>query len=182
MGTHKYHSERLRKRRFLTLRVQRRPISRREVVLLASVAFVLVAVVSICIVILHRQQDTPVATAELLRSAADVRLPAKQFDDGQARFYRYITRGSREVRFFVIKTPDGIVHAAFDSCELCYRQRRGYRQVGKTMVCHSCRRVFPLSSIGVFKGDCNPSPVEGTVESAQVVVKALTLELGAAYF
>ena len=183
MGT-RDRSERLRKRRprFLTLRTQRRPMSRREVLLLTSVAFVFVAVVSICVVILHRQEDTSLAAAELLPPDGDVRLPAKQFEDGRAHFYRYVTAGGREVRFFVIETPDGVVRAAFDSCERCYRQRRGYRQAGHTMVCNNCRRVFPSSGIGLVKGDCNPSPVERAVEGDRVLLKTSTLELGAVYF
>lgn len=184
MGTPKCSAERLRKRRnrFLTLRTQRRRPSRGEVVLLAGLAFVFVAVVSICVLILHRREDTPLAAAELLPPGGDVRLQAKQFQDGQAHFYRYITAGGREVRFFVIETPEGVVRAAFDSCELCYRQRRGYRQVGKSMVCNSCRRMFPSSGIGVVKGDCNPSPLERAVEGDEVLLKASTLEIGAAYF
>ena len=183
MGTRRDRSEWLRKRRprFLTLRTRRGPMSRREVVLLASVAFVFVAAVSICVVILHRQKDTPLAIAELL-PPGDVRLPAKQFQDGQAHFYRYITAGGREVRFFVIESPDGVVRAAFDSCELCFRQRRGYRQEGSAIVCNSCRRTFPSSGIGIVKGDCNPSPFERVIEGDQVLLKASTLELGAAYF
>ena len=184
MGTRKDRSERPQKRRpsFFTLRTQRRPMSRGEVVLLASVGFVFVAVVSICVVILHRQNDTTLATAELLPPGGDVRLPAKQFEDGQAHFYRYITAGGSEVRFFLIESPDGVVRAAFDSCELCYRERRGYRQVGKAMVCNSCRRTFPASGIGTVKGDCNPSPVERSVEGDQVLLKASNLELGIVLF
>ena len=184
MGTPKCSSERLRKRRnrFFTLRTQRRSPSRGEVVLLAGLAFVFVAVVSICVVILHRQKDTPLATAELLPPGGDVRLPAKQFQDGQAHFYRYITTNGREIRFFVIQSPDGVIRTAFDSCELCYRERRGYQQAGNAMVCNSCRRTFPLSGINMVKGDCNPSPVERAVEGDQVLLKASNLELGAAYF
>lgn len=152
------------------------------IVIVAGLVFVVFVAVAIRAALLHRQEDTGIAAAALLSPGGDIRLAAKEFDDGQAHFYRYRTAGGPEVRFFVIKTSDGVVRAAFDSCELCYKQRRGYRQAGHVMVCNNCGRTLPLMRVNVVQGGCNPGPLERAVEGDQVLLKAASLELGAAYF
>lgn len=176
--------KRLRKRRkpFLTLRHQCGRPSRGSVVLMAGLVSVVFVAVVICAVVLHRHRHVGLATADLLPGGGDVRLLAQQFRDGQARFYRYMTTSGREVRFFVIQASDGVVHAAFDSCEFCYRQRRGYRQAGDAMVCNSCGRTFPTARINVVHGGCNPTPLERVLEGDAVQLKAASLELGTGYF
>lgn len=167
-------------RRFLTLRVQRRGSSKGGLVLAAGLVLVVFVGVAICVAVLHRQAGF--ATAELLPNGGDVRLSTKTFDDGQAHFYRYATAGGREIRFVVVKTFDGVVRTAFDSCELCYKQRRGYRQAGHLMMCNNCRRTLPLMRVNVIKGGCNPGPIERMVQGHQVLLKASNLELGTTYF
>ena len=176
--------ERLRKRRkpFLTLRHQRGRPSRGNVVLMAGLVSVVFVAVVICAVVLHRQRHVGLATAELLPGGGDVHLLAQQFRDGQVRFYRHMTTGGREVRFFVIQASDGVIHAAFDSCEFCYRQRRGYRQAGDAMVCNSCGRTFATARINVVQGGCNPTSLDRVLEGDEVRLKAASLELGTVYF
>ncbi len=180
--TDRYQRPPTHRKRWFTLRVQRRSVSSGGVVIVAGLVFVVFVVVVICAAVLHRQKDTGITTAELLPPGGDIRLATKTFDDGQAHFYRYTTAGGREIRFFVIKTPDGVVRSSFDSCELCYKQRRGYRQAGDMLVCNACGRTFPSVRINVAHGGCNPASLEGTVEGDQVLLKAASLELGAAYF
>jgi len=136
----------------------------------------------ICGALIRRQDSTGFASAEVLSTGGDVRLAVKDFDDGRAHFYRYATTGGRQIRFFVVKTSDGVVRAAFDGCALCYKQRRGYRQAGHVMVCNNCGRTLPSTRIDVVEGGCNPAPLERAVEADQILLKAASLELGAAYF
>lgn len=120
--------------------------------------------------------------AEAGPAGADVVLPASTFDDGQAQFYRYTTAEGREIRFFVMKSSDGVIRAAFDACDVCYRERRGYRQAGDAMVCNNCAKTFPSTQINVLRGGCNPAPVDRSVADGQVVLSAAALSQGAAYF
>lgn len=122
------------------------------------------------------------ATAEAAPAGADVVLPASTFDDGQARFYRYATAAGREIRFFVMKSADGVIRAAFDSCDVCYRERKGYRQSGDMMICNNCGKAFPSNQINVLQGGCNPAPIERSVAGGQVVLSAAALSQGVAYF
>lgn len=115
-------------------------------------------------------------------ATGDVSLPAAEFADGQARFYRYTTPEGREVRFFVMRSADGIVRAAFDTCDVCYRERKGYRQDGDVMVCNNCSQRFHSTNINELKGGCNPAPLERRVENGQVVISAAALAAGSWYF
>ena len=115
-------------------------------------------------------------------TGGDVVLAAAEFDDGQARFYRYATAGGREVRFFVMKSGDGAIRAAFDTCDVCYRERKGYRQQGSHMICNNCGQAFRSTDINVLQGGCNPAPLERTVEGGQVILRAAAIEAGSWYF
>ena len=115
-------------------------------------------------------------------AGAGVVLAASTFADGEARVYRYATASGREVRFFVMKSADGVVRAAFDACDVCYRERKGYRQSGDAMICVNCGQEFPSTHINVLQGGCNPAPIERAISGEQVVLAAASLERGAAYF
>jgi hypothetical protein len=121
------------------------------------------------------------AFADAAPAGADVVLDEATLD-GQARFYRYATSSGREVRFFVMKSSDGVVRAAFDSCDVCYRERKGYHQSGDSMICNNCGQSFPSARINVQQGGCNPAPVDRVVANGRVVLSAAALERGASYF
>ncbi|NCC26020.1 MAG: DUF2318 domain-containing protein [Deltaproteobacteria bacterium] len=110
-----------------------------------------------------------------------VRLALKDFDDGQARFYTY-THGKSRIRFFVLKSSDGIVRAAFDACDVCYRAGKGYRQDGGVMVCVNCGMRFDSRRINVVSGGCNPAPLERTVQGDHLVIEISDIEAGARFF
>lgn len=112
----------------------------------------------------------------------DVVIPAAQFDDGQARFFTYDAASGKTVRFFVMKSGDGVIRAAFDACDVCYREKRGYRQQGDHMLCVNCGQTFRSTDINVLQGGCNPAPLDRAVADGQVVLKAADLEQGAFYF
>ena len=107
---------------------------------------------------------------------------AADFSDGQARFYRYVTAAGKEIRLFLMKSSDGVVRAAFDTCDVCFRERRGYRQSGDNMTCNNCGKAFPSRDINVVQGGCNPAPIERVVQGDRVVLRAAALEQGAFYF
>ena len=121
----------------------------------------------------------PVATGA---AGGDVAFALSEFDDGVARFYRHTTASGREIRFFVMKSADGVVRAAFDACDVCFRERRGYRQSGDVMVCNNCGQTFRSVDINVLQGGCNPAPIDRQVQGDRLVLAAASLEQGAAYF
>jgi uncharacterized membrane protein len=74
------------------------------------------------------------------------------------------------VTFFVVKSPDGVIRAAVDACDVCYRSGKGYVQEGGTMVCTNCGMRFATDRINEVKGGCNPAPLARTVNNDQLLI------------
>jgi uncharacterized membrane protein len=109
-------------------------------------------------------------------------LGAAQFDDGKARQFAYRSPDGLNIRYFLIKSSDGVIRAAFDACDVCWPSNRGYAQDGDAMVCRNCGRRFPSTRINVEQGGCNPSPLKRTIEGGRVIIQTSDLKLGARYF
>jgi uncharacterized membrane protein len=147
----------------------------------AWVTVAVLVVAGLAIFALHVRSQVPAAVAAQA-AGHDVSFALSEFDDGQARFYTYRTSAGREVRFFLLKSGDGVVRAAFDTCDTCYRERRGYRQAGNAMVCNNCSQSFRSEDINVVRGGCNPAPIERAVQGDRIVLRAAALEAGSSYF
>jgi hypothetical protein len=99
-----------------------------------------------------------------------VRLPLSSFDDGLARHFTFMHDG-RPLEFFVVKSDDGVVRAAFNACDVCFEARRGYTQDGDTMVCNNCGRRFPTDQINLVQGGCNPAPLARSVSGEELIIQ-----------
>lgn len=110
-----------------------------------------------------------------------VALPAAQFADGIARHYRYLS-DSIAIHFFVVKSSDGTVRAAFDTCDTCYAARKGYRQEGEFMICSNCEQKFHTSRINEVSGGCNPVPLTRSMVADRLLITTADLDRGARYF
>jgi len=119
----------------------------------------------------------PLVAAE----AGAVTIPVAQVSDGRAHFFSYRS-GDAQVNFFVLKSRDGLLRAAFDACDVCYQAKKGYRQEGDVMVCNNCNQQFRSDLINEVKGGCNPAPLARTVEGERIVIAAADLAAGARYF
>jgi uncharacterized membrane protein len=147
-------------------------------VIIISIAALLLAVVAVAVIARGRDAG-PIAAAA---GGADVAVPVAELAGGVARFYRYPTAAGNEVRFFVMRSSDGVVRAAFDTCDVCYREKKGYRQEGDAMVCVNCSQRFRSTDINEIRGGCNPAPIERVVRDGQVLLSAAALNAGAWYF
>jgi hypothetical protein len=110
-----------------------------------------------------------------------VRLPLGTFDDYRAHHYTYMHEGA-PIEFFVLKSRDGVVRAAFNACDVCYGSKKGYTQDGDVMICNNCGRRFPADQINVVHGGCNPSPLTRTEEGDSLVIPVEGIIAGAGYF
>ena len=115
-------------------------------------------------------------------SGTDLVIAEQAFADGRARFYSYTTSAGQGIRFFVMKSADGVVRAAMDACAVCYRQRLGYRQEGDRMVCNKCGQAFASNRINEVTGGCNPIPLNREAAGGQVIVRAAALETAAIHY
>lgn len=147
-------------------------------VLLAAVAALAVLLFSLA---QHAHAGFFGGPAEVKASAGSVSIPVSQVSDGKAHFYRFKT-GGKDVKFFVVKSRDGVVRTALDACDVCYQAKKGYTQEGDYMVCNNCGQKFHTARVMEVKGGCNPSPLPRVVNGANVVIREADLVAGAKYF
>lgn len=113
---------------------------------------------------------------------ASVRIPIAEIDSGKAKFFDHKIAGDKVVRFFVMKSSDGVYRAALDTCDVCYAAKKGYFQSGDEMVCRKCSRRFPSAKINEVSGGCNPVGIPRTIADGHVVIAANDLEAGKSFF
>lgn len=111
-----------------------------------------------------------------------VTIPLAKVSDGTAHFYKYAD-GGKDIGFFIVKGADGALHVAFDTCDVCFKAKKGYVQQGDFMVCKNCNQRFASNRIGPHAvGGCNPSYLPSVTAGGNVVIKAADLQSGAKYF
>ena len=125
----------------------------------------------------HGHDPFPLVVA----SDGEVRLSLDTFDDYNAHHYTYMHQG-RPIEFFVLKSRDGVVRAAFNACDVCYLSKKGYTQDGDYVVCNNCGQRFPANEINDVHGGCNPSPLGRVVEGNTLVILVEDIVKGLRYF
>jgi uncharacterized membrane protein len=128
-------------------------------------------------------ESTPNAsTIQPELTATEVLFPTHAFNDGQARYFQYPGGNGTTVRFFILKSSDGVIRTAFDACDVCWREGKGYYQQGDFMVCRNCGRQFASVKVNEVKGGCNPAPLERAIVGDKLVIKAADIIKGSQYF
>ncbi len=110
-----------------------------------------------------------------------IQIPVTEVDDGHAHYFQYKSGGSA-IKFFVVKSSDGVIRAAFDACDVCFPAKKGYSQDGEFMICNNCGRRFHSSRINVVEGGCNPAPLRREVVADHLVIKAEDVIPGGRFF
>lgn len=107
--------------------------------------------------------------------------PASLFEDGKARHFQHVDNGFT-IKFFILKSSDGVIRAAFDACDVCWPAGKGYYQEGDSMVCRNCGRRFASVLVNEVKGGCNPAPLTRNVENGKVIIQVKDILEGKQYF
>ncbi len=94
-----------------------------------------------------------------------------------AQFHTYNSNGVT-VRYFLARGSDGQVHIAADACDVCYDNKRGYKQTGDVMTCNNCGQEFSINSIGTdnIAGGCWPSYIPMSINSGDVIIQNSALD------
>jgi len=125
---------------------------------------------------------TPIASsASPASDSRDIKIALADLN-GTAKFFDYKTVDNKPMRFFVIKSSDGVYRAALDACDTCYHAKKGYHQEGDDMICNNCGLHFHSAKINEVHGGCNPVALPRNVEGNQLVIKANELDSRAGYF
>ncbi len=126
------------------------------------------------------QARTPSVQPEV--TATEVSFPLQAFADGNAQYFQYPVGNGITVRFFILRSSDGIVRAAYDACDVCWREGKGYQQDGDFMVCRNCGQRFASVKVNEIKGGCNPAPLNRTIVGDKLVIKIADIVQGSQYF
>lgn len=110
-----------------------------------------------------------------------VNLKVADVDDGKAHYFKFAT-AKGDINFFVVKSIDGVLRAAFDACDVCYQKKKGYRQEGDFMICNNCGQQFRTDLVNEVKGGCNPAPLARRVDGGQLSVAQADILKGGWYF
>jgi uncharacterized membrane protein len=108
-------------------------------------------------------------------------VPISALADGKAHYYQAEVNG-KTVRFFLVKDQAGGLRAAFDACDVCWREGKGYTQDRAYMVCNNCGQAFPIMRIGTVQGGCNPAPLVFSADGKNVILKTADLAAGLGFF
>jgi len=148
--------------------------------LIAVAALVLFAGAALAAFTLFRAPSGTIGVANA--NATELSFDLATFDDGAPKYYSHKTSSGKQVKFFVLKSSDGVVRAAFDACDVCYQSKKGYRQEGNFMVCNNCGQRFVSTKINEIRGGCNPAPLERTVAGDKLVIAIADILTGQRYF
>lgn len=130
----------------------------------------------------HSAWNFAVPAVEVKPQNSAFAFDATSFADGKARHFMYKHSPSEWVRFFVVKSSDGIIRAAFDACDVCWRQKKGYTQRGNFMVCINCGLKFRSDKVNEVKGGCNPSPLKRTIQGDRLIISQQDVLSGLRFF
>jgi uncharacterized membrane protein len=108
-------------------------------------------------------------------------IPIKKVNDGKAHYFKTKSSNGTIVDYFLVQSEDGVIRAAIDSCDVCYRSGKGYVQEGNVMVCTNCGRRFATDRINEIKGGCNPAPLKRVVDGDNLVISMKDIDTNAWY-
>ena len=117
----------------------------------AGVIVVIIALILIIKVGFDGKETTASSGGDLIISKSEV--------TGKATFYPY-NSGSTKMEVLAVKTTDGTIRTAFNTCQVCYDSGRGYYKLdGDVLVCQNCGNRFQADQVELEKGGCNPVPI-----------------------
>ena len=125
--------------------------------------------------------QTKTAAETAAPQSGSVAYAVENFDDGKARHFQYVV-GKQTITYFILKSSDGVVRAAFDACDVCWPAGKGYVQQGDQMICRNCGRKFDSVRINEVKGGCNPAPLKRRIEGNQLIIQKADILEGLRYF
>lgn len=149
--------------------------------LIAVIGAVLLAGGAIFYVFQGGSAVTATASAPPTAGGTFVSFPVSLFDDGKARHFEHVD-GNMTIRYFILKSSDGVIRAAFDACDVCWPAGKGYYQDGDVMVCRNCGRRFASVLVNEVKGGCNPAPLKRSLENDKLIIQVKDIQQGRQYF
>ena len=100
----------------------------------------------------NKKQEISISSGEKLT------IPVSELTEN-AVFYPVNVDGT-EMEVIAVKTSDGTIRTAFNTCQVCYDSGNGYyKQEGDKLICQNCGNSFTMDQVGETAGGCNPWPI-----------------------
>lgn len=119
---------------------------------------------------------SPATEISLVNGQATI--PKSEVADGELHRYQ-ANIGGTEIRFLLLRKPDGNVTTVYDACSICGSV--GFYKNGGTIICKNCAAPLNAASVGE-PGGCNPIPLKSTVVGDNIVITATDLAEQAGQF
>lgn len=142
---------------------------------------ILIAGAAVFYVTQSNHNSSTVTSAPAPSANTSVSFPASLFEDGKARHFEHVS-DNLNIRYFIIKSSDGVIRAAFDACDVCWPAGKGYYQDGDYMVCRNCGRRFASVLVNEVEGGCNPAPLNRTLNNDKLIIQVSDILKGRQYF
>ena len=149
--------------------------------LVGIVGAILIAGAAVFYVNQSSVNSSAIASAPSAAGSTFVTFPVSLFEDGKARHFEHVD-GKHTIRYFILKSSDGTIRAAFDACDVCWPAGKGYYQEGDSMVCRNCGRRFASVLVNEVKGGCNPAPLNRALDNGKLVIQVKDIMDGKQYF
>ena len=143
--------------------------------------FILTGATLYTVIPFGKSSSTGTAEVPAAPHADQVTYAVNQFSDGKAQHFSY-SIGQHTISYFILKSSDGIIRAAFDACDVCWPAGKGYVQQGDQMICRNCGRKFDSVRINEVKGGCNPAPLNRRIEGDRLIIRKADILDGLRYF
>lgn len=76
-----------------------------------------------------------------------------------------------DIKYFIVEASNGDIKVAFDACDVCWGQYKGYSQNGNLMICNNCGNSYNISDLGSQgTGGCWPTYLPHTESTDSVII------------
>lgn len=146
--------------------------------LVIGVVGIVAIIIIVVLVLVLTSNPTPNPTPNNNITPNAVTISLSDITDAPS-FFTYDAQGVA-IDYFVIVGSDMDIHTAFDACEVCYDQKKGYLQEGDVMKCVNCGRTFEINGLGTVNvgGGCWPGYLEHTIEDGNIIIRNSDLDFG----
>ena len=88
-----------------------------------------------------------------------------------------------DIGYILIRASNGDIKSAFNACDVCYLENKGYSQSGTKLRCNNCGKTFEIDNLGSQgSGGCWPGHLPHSNDGSNVVIDVPELIKGAYLF
>ena len=165
------------------MREKEKKIRKEKMIQRAFIATAIIMIVVASVYLVSRGGVEPAVYKDPpTNEASEILIPVSEVTTDAVHYQRNID--GTTIKFFAIKGSDGQVHTAFDACDVCYGNKKGYSQNEDNMRCNNCGNQYAISGIGSENkgGGCWPGYLGHRIEGSNLIITKQSLERGIYYF